>query len=315
MDPRSMSRPTVRDPRPMPRKPATRLPPGKSWPEPEPVLRNLWGTFYRWPARSNTLPGYVLERANFHVGPYGGPAPDAGVGTENYPRPHPRPGTHHGPRGNPGPRPNLRVPVDHGPGSEKTVAPHGGIRVHGHVGGDDATALDRCDAGEVGEGMYRREKLSSQVPQGIGNPEPGRVVRYGHYHVYGLDREHALEHLHVPEDRIPPHPVGDSRVGVVVEPENAISQLTRKQNVQRDPPVAASPNYGDSHLFIESQTLHLDFGFRYAGGGFGLSYLPLLPTEIIPVAAGSLALLLACCSYAHIMRPPAANFQGLGVSC
>src|SRR5919112_5724188 len=130
--------------------------------------------------------------------------------------------------------------------------------------------------------MYGREELPPQTSQGIGNPEPGRIVRYGHYHVDGLDREHTLEHLHVPEDRKPPHAVGDCRMGVVVETGHAISQLTSKQNVQRDPPVPASPHYGDSHLFIECQTLHLDFGFRYASSGFGLSYLPLLPTGIAP---------------------------------
>ena len=193
------------------------------------------------------------------------------------------------------------------------MAPHSGIRVHGHMGTDDATALDRRDAGEVCEGMYGREELPPQSSQRIGNLEPGRIVRYGHHHMYGLDREHTLEHLHVPEDRKPPHAVGDRRVGVVVETEHTISQLTSKQNVQRDPPVPASPHYGDSHLLVECQTLHLDFGFRYASSGFGLSYLPLLPTGIAPGTAGSLAPTLACCSYTHIMRPPAAAIQGLGV--
>jgi hypothetical protein len=256
----------------------------------------------------------VLERAHFHVGFYGGLAPDAGVGTKDYSGPHSCPGAHHCARGDPGPSPHLRVPVDHGTGSQKTVAPHGGIRVHGHVGGNHATSFDRRDAGEVSEGMYGREELPPQPSQGIGNPEPGRIVRYGHYHVYGLDREHALEHLHISEDRKPPHAVGDSRVGVVVEPEDAISQFTSQQNVQRESPVPASPYYGDSHFLIEYQTLHLDFGFRYASSGFGLSYLPLLPTGIVPGTAGSLAPSLACCSYTHILRPPAAAIQGLGVS-
>src|SRR5215210_6695334 len=154
-----MSRPTVRVPRPMPRKLATRRTPDTGRTGRESVRRDAWGRFYRWPVRSKALPGYVLQRTHFHVGFYGSLAPDAGVGTKDYPGPHARARTHHCTRGDPGPGPNLHVPVDHGPGSEKTVASHSGIRVHGHMGGDDATALDRRDAGEVSEGMYGGEEL------------------------------------------------------------------------------------------------------------------------------------------------------------
>src|SRR5215207_4032309 len=159
--------------------------------------------------------------------------------------------------------------------------------MNGHTRRDDATALDRGDARDVRERMDGREELSSKAPQGVGNPQPGGVVRDRHYNVHRLDREHALEHLHVPKDRIPPHPLRDRRVGVVVKPEHASSQPT--------PAVAASPYYGDSHLFIEGQPLHRDFGFRHAGSGFGLSYLPLPPTEISPNTPGSLASLLTSC--------------------
>src|SRR5829696_5136821 len=169
--------------------------------------------------------------------------------------------------------------------------------MHGNARRDDATALDRGDVRDVRERMYSREELSSKAPQGVGNPQPGGVVRDRHYNMNRLDREHALEHRDVPKDRIPPHPLRDRRVGVVVKPEHAISQPTRQQNVQRDSSVAASSYYGDSHLFIEGQPLHLDFGFRHAGSGFGLSYLPLPPTEITRSAPGSLASLLTGCSY------------------
>src|SRR5829696_3277680 len=185
--------------------------------------------------------------------------------------------------------------------------------MHGHARRDDATTLDRGDARDVCERMYGREELSSKAPQGVGNPQPGGVVRDRHYNVYRLDREHALEHLDVPKNRIPSHSLRDRRVGVVVKPQHAISQPTRQQNVQRDPSVAASPYYGDSHLFIEGQPLHLDFGFRHAGSGLGLSYLPLPPTEITPSTPGSLASLLTSCSWGHLMRQHAATMLHTGV--
>ena len=39
------------------------------------------------------------------------------------------------------------------------------------------------------------------------------VVRDRHHDVHRLDREHALEHLDVPEDGIPPHPLRESPRG------------------------------------------------------------------------------------------------------
>src|SRR5829696_1737143 len=280
MDPRSMSRPTVFAP-PKPGNLAIKPTPYTAR---RSVLRTAEGKPCGWVVRSNALPGDMLERGHHRVGPHGGFASDAGVGT--YDRS----------RGDPAPSPHLRVPIHHGPGSQKTVAPHGRIGMHGHTRRHDATALDRGNARDVRERMYGREELSSKTPQGVGNPQPGGVVRDRHYNVYRLDGEHALEHRNIPKDRIPPHPIRDRRVGVVVKPEHAISQPTSQQNVQRDPSVAASAYYGDSYLFIEGQPLHLDFGFRHAGSGFGLSYLPLPPTEITPSAPGSLASLLTCCS-------------------
>src|SRR5215211_4169516 len=286
MDPRSKSRPTVFAPPNPGNLPITPIP----------------ETRCGWTLRSSALPRDVPERGHLRIGPHGGFASDAGVGTEDRSCPDSGPGTYDRSSGDPAPSPHLRVPIHHGPRSQKTVAPHGRIGMHGHSRRHDATALDRGDARDVRERMYGREELSSKTPQGVGNPQPGGVVRDRHYNVYRLDGEHALEHRDVPKDRIPPHPLRDRRVGVVVKPEHAISQPTSQQNVQRDPSVAASAYYGDSYLFIEDQPLHLDFGFRHAGSGFGLSYLPLPPTEITPSAPGSLASLLACCSCAHVMR-------------
>src|SRR5215212_1546489 len=296
-----MSRPTVLDP-PKPGNLAIT-------PTPETarrsVLRTAEGKPCGWTVRSSALPGDVPERGYLRVGPHRGFASDAGVGTEDSSCPDSGPRTYDRARGDPAPCPHLRVPIHHGPRSQKTVAPHGRIGMHGHTRRDDATTLDRGDARDVCERMYGREELSSKAPQGVGNPQPGGVVRDRHYNVYRLDREHALEHLDVPKNRIPPHSLRDRRVGVVVKPQHAISQPTRQQNVQRDPSVAASPYYGDSHLFIEDQSLYFYFRFRYAGSGFGLSYLPLPPTEIPPGAPGSLAPLLVRCSCNNVMRSPA----------
>src|SRR5215207_61168 len=161
--------------------------------------------------------------------------------------------------------------------------------------------------------MNGREELPAKASQRVGNPQPGRVVRYGNHDVYRLDREHALEHLDIPQDRIPPHPVRKRGVRVIVEPEHAISQLAGKQNVQCDPPVTTSTYYGDSHLFVECQTLHLDFWFRHAGSGFRLSYRRFLPREIALDSPGILASSLACCSYTHIMRSLGATMPCVGV--
>src|SRR5215212_8945463 len=228
------------------------------------------------------LPGDALERAYLHVGSYIGLASDTGVGTEDRSCPDSGPGTYDCARRDPAPSPHLRVPIHHGPRTQETVAPHSRIWMYGNARSDDATALDRGDVRDVRERMHSREELSSKTPQGVGNPQPGGVVRDRHYNVHRLDREHALEHLDVPKDRIPPYLLRNRRVGVVVKTEHAISHPTRQQNVQRDPSVAASPYYGDSYLFIEGQPLHLDFGFRHAGSGFGLSYRPLPPTETTP---------------------------------
>ena len=61
---------------------------------------------------------------------------------------------------------------------------------------------------------------------------------------------------------------------------------------------------------------YLNFRFRHAGSGFGLSYLPLPPTEITPDAPGSLASLLASCSYAPHHHALAhcdyAKYRGIG---
>src|SRR5918994_4218835 len=280
MDPRSMSRPTVF----APPKPGNLAITSTSRTARRSVLRRAEGKPCGWAVRSNALPGDVLEGGHHRVGPHGGFASDAGVGTEDRSCPDSGPGTYDRSRGDPAPSPHLRVPIHHGPRSQKTVAPHGRIGMHGHTCRHDATALDRGGARDVRERMYGREELSSKTPQGVGNPQPGGGLRNRHHHMYRLDGEHALEHRDVPKDRIPPHPLRDRRVGVVVKPEHAISQPTSQQNVQRDPSVAASAYYGDSYLFVEGQPLHLDFGFRHAGSGFGLSYLPLPPTEITPSA-------------------------------
>ena len=76
--------------------------------------------------------------------------------------------------------------------------------------------------------MHGREELPPESSQGIGNPQPGPVVRDRNYDVYGLDGEHALEHLDVPENRIPAHPVRDRSVRVIVEPEHPVSQPARE---------------------------------------------------------------------------------------
>src|SRR5215203_1130903 len=288
-----MSRPTVLDP-PKPGNLAITPTPETAQ---RSVLRTAEGKPCGWTVRSSAVPGDVPERGYLRVGPHRGFASDAGVGTEDSPCPDSGPRTYDRARGDPAPCPHLRVPIHHGPRSQKTVAPHGRIGMHGHTRRDDATTPDRGDARDVCERMYGREELSSKAPQGVGNPQPGGVVRDRHYNVYRLDREHALEHLDVPKDRIPSHPLRDRRVGVVVKPEHAISQPTSQQNVQRDPSVAASSYNGDSHLFIEGQPLHLDFGFRHAGSGFGLSYLPHPQTEIAPSAPGSLASLPTGCSH------------------
>src|SRR5215207_6045337 len=309
MDPRSMSRPTVFAP---PKPGNLAITPTLETAR-RSVLRTAEGKPCRWAARSHALSGHVPERGHLRVGPHRCFACDAGVGTEDCSCPDSGPGTYDRASGDPTPSPHLRVPIHHGPRSQKTVTPHGRIGMHGHARRDDATALDRGDARDVRERMYGREELSSKTPQGVGDPQPGSVIRDRHYNMYRLDREHALEHLDVPEDRISPHPLRDHRVGVVVKPEHAISQPTRQQNVQRDPSVPAGPYYGDSHLFIEGQPLHLDFGFRHTGSGLGLSYLPLPPTETTPDTPGSLAPLLARCSCAHVVRPSAATMLCIGV--
>src|SRR5215208_3826902 len=292
MDPRSVARPTVLAP-PIPfnfdatATPETARRSGLRSADGKPCGRTL---------RSSALPGDVPERGYLSVGPHRGFASDTGVGTEDRSCPDSGPGTYHRASGDPTPSPYLRVPVHHGPRTQETVASHSRVGMHGHTRRDDATALDSGDARDVRERMDGREELSSKGPQGVGNPQPGGVVRDRHYNVYRLDREHALEHLDVPKDRIAPHPLRDRSVGVIVKAEHAISQPTRQQHVQRDPSVAASPYYDDSHLFIEGQPLYLDFGFRHAGSGFGLSYLPLPPTEITSSAPGSLASLLTSCS-------------------
>jgi hypothetical protein len=90
-------------------------------------------------------------------------------------------------------------------------------------------------------------------------------------------------------------------VGVVVEAEHAVPEPTREQDVQRNPPVAAGPDDSNPYLLVEAKLLYLNFWLRDVGGSFGLSYLPLLPTEKAPGTEGSLAPLLASCSDADIV--------------
>src|SRR5215208_3464655 len=160
-----MSRPTVRDPRPKPRKPAITPTPNQV------VMRRTVPCGCS--VRSNALPGDVLERTHLYVGFHISLAADTGVGPEDHPGADAGPRPYHGASGDPGPRPHLCVPFHHGSRSQKTVATHSRLR------------------------MYSREELSPKVPQGIGDPQPGRVVRYRNHDVYRLDREHALEHLDV----------------------------------------------------------------------------------------------------------------------
>src|SRR5215217_6830984 len=154
-----MSRPTVRD-RPKPGKLAITPTLWKTEEARRSELRTVERAPSGWLVRSSTLPGDVPERAYLGVGLHGGLASDAGVGTEDRSCSHSGPRTYYCARGDPTPSPHLRVPIHHGPGSQKTVAPHSRIWMHGHASGDDATALDRGDAGDVCERMYGREELS-----------------------------------------------------------------------------------------------------------------------------------------------------------
>src|SRR5215212_4977101 len=121
-------------------------------------------TLGRWPARSRSLPGDILERAYLYVGLDGGLALDAGVRSKDNPRPEVGACPHDRTRGDPAPSPHFRIPVYDGPRSQITMAPNRGIRVDDRPCPDDATAPHRGDAREVGERMHGRKKLSPKAP-------------------------------------------------------------------------------------------------------------------------------------------------------
>src|SRR5215210_8080909 len=135
---------------------------------------------------------------------------------------------------------------------------------------------NRC-GGDVRLGVHRGQETGTQAAKRVGHLQPRPIAGDRHDDVHGLYGEHALQHAHVTEDRYPPHLPRQGAVGVVVESEHPIPEPTREQDVQSYPSVPAGPDDRHSHLFVEVDTLYIDFWVRCRSGCFGLSYLNLLP--------------------------------------
>ena len=98
-------------------------------------------------------------------------------------------------------------------------------------------------------------------------------------------------------------------MSVIVEPEDAILEPARQKHIQSHPPIPAGSDYRYPYLFVEADTLYLNFRFRCRSGCFGLSYGALLPIRKLLAVPGSLAPFLASCDYNYIVSPAFTGIQ------